>query len=169
VLLSPDKQDKARSRFDAAHELGHLLMHHDAEPGSRLLEQQAHAFAAEFLAPAAEIVPDLPTRVDWLRLHDLKRRWGISLTALVYRGHALGALSDRAYQSALRQLAAWGYPEPGDLGLPEAPILLPRALELLGGDSALASVARDCGLPVGVVRQVLRAGGADAALPALVL
>lgn len=33
--------DKARSRFDAAHELGHLLLHHDAEPGSKVIENQA--------------------------------------------------------------------------------------------------------------------------------
>jgi Zn-dependent peptidase ImmA (M78 family)/transcriptional regulator with XRE-family HTH domain len=101
VLLCADTQDKARSRFDAAHELGHLLRHHDAEPGSRLLEQRAHAFAAEFLAPAIELGPDLPARADWVRLHNLKRHWGISLKALVYRAHALGQLTDRTYQSAL--------------------------------------------------------------------
>ncbi|WP_431014433.1 ImmA/IrrE family metallo-endopeptidase, partial [Campylobacter jejuni] len=38
VFLSPTKDDKARSRFDAAHELGHLVLHPDTEPGSKLVE-----------------------------------------------------------------------------------------------------------------------------------
>jgi Zn-dependent peptidase ImmA (M78 family) len=33
VVLCADKRDTARSRLDAAHELGHLVMRHDAEPG----------------------------------------------------------------------------------------------------------------------------------------
>lgn len=87
VLLSPLKNDKARSRFDAAHELGHLVVHHDAEPGSKLIENQAHGFAAEFLMPAEQVIEDLPRRLDWERLHVAKRRWGTSLRALVYRAH----------------------------------------------------------------------------------
>jgi Zn-dependent peptidase ImmA (M78 family) len=65
VLMSPLKDDKARSRFDASHELGHLVMHAGVEPGSRVIESQAMSFAAEFLMPRAEIVDSLPTRVDW--------------------------------------------------------------------------------------------------------
>jgi Zn-dependent peptidase ImmA (M78 family)/transcriptional regulator with XRE-family HTH domain len=161
VLLNPAKQDKARSRFDAAHELGHLLMHHDIEPGSRLVEQQAQTFAAEFLAPAAEIGEQLPTQVDWAVLHELKRRWGLSLKALVVRAHILGRFSDGSAHRAQRQLAAWGLPEPGPLGAPEAPVLLPRAIELLGGPAALPEVARAAGLPLAAVARIVRAGGAE--------
>ena len=49
VVLSTNKEDKARSRMDAAHELGHLLLHHEVEPGSQSLERQANAFAAALL------------------------------------------------------------------------------------------------------------------------
>src|SRR6185369_4088715 len=51
VFTNPAKNDKARSRMDTAHELAHLLLHHDAEPGSQILERQATAFASAFLAP----------------------------------------------------------------------------------------------------------------------
>ena len=169
VLLNPAQQDKARSRFDAAHELGHLLMHHDVEPGSRLVEQQAQTFAAEFLAPAAEITEQLPTRVDWVVLHELKRRWGLSLQALVVRAHLLGRFSERSAQQALRQLTTWGLPEPGPLGDLEAPVLLPRAIDLLGGLDALPEVALDAGLPLSAVQRVLRAGGAERPRPAVTL
>ena len=162
VLLAPGKQDKARDRFTAAHELGHLLMHHDTEPGSRLAEDQAHAFAAEFLAPAEEIGKDLPTRLDWLRLQELKHRWGLSLKALVVRAHQLGRLTDHSYRRGMKQLSTWGLPEPGPLGDPEQPVLLPRAVTLLGGESALAKIAEDAGLPLSEVRRVwVAAGGMD--------
>ncbi|WP_236831318.1 ImmA/IrrE family metallo-endopeptidase [Blastococcus sp. KM273128] len=161
VMLNPAKRDKARSRFDAAHELGHLLMHHDTEPGSRLAEMQAHAFAAEFLAPAAQIADDLPTRPDWVTLHALKRRWGLSLKALVMRAHTLERFTEHSYRRALRQLSFWGLPEPGPLGAPEVPVLLPRAIDLLGGEPALGVVARDAGLPLSEVRRVWLAAGAD--------
>ncbi|MBW0106072.1 ImmA/IrrE family metallo-endopeptidase [Pseudonocardia sp. KRD291] len=163
VLLSPAKQDKARSRFDAAHELGHLLMHHDVEPGSRLVEQQAHTFAADFLTPASQIIGDLPDKLDWVVFHQLKRRWGISLKALVVRAHTLGRINPTTYQRGMRQLSTWGYPEPGSLGPPEAPVLLPRALELVGPtDDTLAQLADDCGLPIGQVKRIWHAcGGAE--------
>ena len=105
VFRNPAKNDRARSRFDAAHEAGHLVMHLDAEPGSRIIETQAHDFAAEFLMPSAEILAELPQRLDWEVLYALKRRWGTSLKAIVYRAHALGAFRDATYKRAMtRQL-----------------------------------------------------------------
>jgi Zn-dependent peptidase ImmA (M78 family)/transcriptional regulator with XRE-family HTH domain len=113
VLLSPLKDDRARSRFDAAHELGRLLLHHDAEPGSKVIENQAHTFAAAFLTAADQIVDDLPRRLDWPTFHRAKRRWGVSLKALVYRAHSLKLLNDSAYRRANVQLAEWGKPGTG--------------------------------------------------------
>ena len=131
VLLSPASQDRARSRFDAAHELGHLVLHPDTEPGSKIVERQAHAFAAEFLMPAADISWQLPRRIDWPTLHELKQHWQVSLRALVYRAHTLGRLSSASYRRANQQLSMWGLPEPGDLGPAERPELLGRAKSLM--------------------------------------
>ena len=171
VMLNPAKQDKARSRFDAAHELGHLLIHHDAEPGSRLVERQAHQFAAEFLAPAAEIADDLPRRLDWATLHQLKRRWGISLKALVMRAHVLGRMTEGTYRRGLQQLAAAGLPERGSLGPPETPVLLPRAIHLMGPTEqyGIRTLADGAGLAVEEVERIQRAAGGDTKRPVLSL
>jgi Zn-dependent peptidase ImmA (M78 family) len=75
VTLGTDKNDRARSRFDAAHELGHLVMHGDQIWGLPEIEKQAHAFAAAFLMPAEDIREELPATVDWPKLFNLKRRW----------------------------------------------------------------------------------------------
>ncbi|WP_397428100.1 ImmA/IrrE family metallo-endopeptidase [Pseudarthrobacter sulfonivorans] len=42
IILNPVKDDYYRQRFDVAHELGHLIMHHDAEPGGNVAEDQAN-------------------------------------------------------------------------------------------------------------------------------
>jgi Zn-dependent peptidase ImmA (M78 family) len=158
ILLSPLKDDRARSRFDAAHELGHLILHHDVEPGSKIVENQAHTFAAEFLMPADEVADDLPRKVDWDQLHTAKRRWGTSLKALVYRAHTLKLMSDTAYRNANQQLSTWGNPEPGPLGPPEAPSLLGAAADLLGRHgttvSDLAALSR---LPESQIREIVAA------------
>jgi len=54
VVLGTDKNDRARSRFDGAHELGHLVVHGDQIWGVKEVEHRAHAFAAAFLMPAED-------------------------------------------------------------------------------------------------------------------
>ncbi|MGH3481470.1 MAG: helix-turn-helix domain-containing protein, partial [Nocardioidaceae bacterium] len=87
VVLNPIKRDYYRQRFDVAHELGHLVMHGDAEPGGRIVEDQAHRFAAELLMPAAEIRDLLPVTMGgntWKTLGRLKEQWGVSMQALLF-------------------------------------------------------------------------------------
>ncbi len=158
VLLSPAKDDKARSRFDAAHELGHLLLHPDAEPGSKVIENQAQDFAAAFLTPADQIADDLPRTLDWDMLHAAKRRWGVSLRALVYRAHSLGLLSDSAYRRGNIALATWGAPEPGPLGPPESPSLLGAAAALIAEHGTTTEdLAQHAALPRQQVELVIAA------------
>lgn len=73
VVLGADKNDRARSRFDGSRELGHLVVQGEQIWGVKEVEDQAHAFAAAFLMPAAEIYHQLPTSVDWPQLFELKR------------------------------------------------------------------------------------------------
>lgn len=159
IFLNPAKADRARARFDAAHELGHLVMHHDVDPGSRPVENQAHSFAAEFLMPAAEIQADLPRRLDWEQLHAAKRKWGTSLKALAYRARSLELFSEHTYKRAMVQLARWGDPEPGPLGPAESPTTLAAAVELLEGHGTSRSqLADEAGLPLATFEQVVAAG-----------
>lgn len=148
VVLNPVKDDYYRQRFDVAHELGHLVMHSDSEPGGRIVEDQANRFAAELLMPAEEIGPHLPSAMRgnaWLVLRQLKEQWGVSMQALLYRARQLGRLSDISYQNAMATISArgWRRDEPGHIDAIEQPSLLPKALELLRGegidDFALAS------------------------------
>ena len=159
VLLSPGKSDRARSRFDAAHELGHLVMHPDVEPGSKIVEEQAQTFASQFLAPDDELVSDLPPRLDWNRLLEAKAKWKISLRALAFRAHRLGVWSDATYTRANKQLSYEGNPERGELGPREQPVAVGKAMQILAeaGYSAdyLAASSR---LPIASLDEIVRAG-----------
>ena len=130
VVLASDKNDRARSRFDAAHELGHLVMHGELLWGMPEIEKQAHQFAAAFLMPAVEIVSELPPRVDWPALFELKRKWQVSLAALLMRAKTLGRMTEATYLTAVKAASArgWRRVEPVPLGTPEPPTGLVRLL-----------------------------------------
>jgi Zn-dependent peptidase ImmA (M78 family)/transcriptional regulator with XRE-family HTH domain len=123
AVLGTDKNDRARSRFDAAHELGHLVMHGEQIWGMAEIEKQAHSFAAALLMPADQIYPELPNTVDWPRLFDLKRRWQVSLAALLMRARTLGRMTEATYLTAIKAASArgWRRVEPVPLGDPEEP------------------------------------------------
>ncbi|WP_201271373.1 helix-turn-helix domain-containing protein [Microbacterium oleivorans] len=156
IVLNPVKDDYYRQRFDVAHELGHLIMHHDAEPGGKVAEEQANRFASEFLMPAREIAPSLPASTAgkaWAQLAELKEYWGVSLAALLYRARALGIMSDVSYRNAVIRMSqnGWRRSEPGRISSLEMPSMLPRAREVLreaGVDEE--SFLAGSGLPVGL-------------------
>ncbi|PPI56257.1 ImmA/IrrE family metallo-endopeptidase [Rathayibacter toxicus] len=136
IVLNPVKDDYYRQRFDVAHEIGHLIMHHDAEPGGKVAEEQANRFAAEFLMPAEEIGPYLPTTTagrGWVKLAELKEHWGVSLAALLYRARTLGVMGDVTYRNAMIRMSqkGWRRAEPGRISSLEAPSMLARAREAL--------------------------------------
>lgn len=156
IVLNPMKDDYYRQRFDVAHELGHLIMHHDAEPGGKVAEEQANRFASEFLMPAEEIAPFLPASTAgkaWAQLAELKEHWGVSLAALLYRGRTLGAMGDVSYRNAMIRMSqnGWRRAEPGRISSLEMPSMLPRAKEVLS-DAGVDNSAflSGSGLPVGL-------------------
>lgn len=158
VVLSLDREHRAAARFDAAHELGHLVLHHDAEPGTHLSERQAHTFAAAFLAPREQIVDALPRGIDWAALLELKRIWGMSMQALLYRARTIGTISEGSYRRAMTEVAkrGWRTREPGDEGDAEQPSLFNRALGMIAEHGlTLADLADAAALSPEIARQIV--------------
>ena len=108
VFLNTMKSAES-SRFDAAHELGHLVLHQDSHTTGREAEDQANKFASEFLMPAADVLAELP-RVDSLtQIVTAKKRWKTSVAALNYKLHRIGITSDWKYRDFCIQLSQLGY------------------------------------------------------------
>lgn len=158
----------SRSRFDLAHELGHLVLHGhlnrtEVEQMHDLIERQAHRFAGAFLFPRSSFVREiiLPT-LDYMVA--LKRRWGMSVAAMIYRCHDLNLINEDERRALYRNLNRRGWRKP--LGEPfddrkeiplERPRMLRRAVELLMREGTMGQlgVRSILQIPVGELEQLL--------------
>jgi Zn-dependent peptidase ImmA (M78 family)/DNA-binding XRE family transcriptional regulator len=99
----------ARQRLNLAHELGHLLL----RPAKGVDEEKAaFRFGAAFLAPADTLRREVGVRRSAIGLDELlllKRRYGMSLQALVHRLHDLGVINDRHAEQWWRTINAQGW------------------------------------------------------------
>lgn len=123
-----------RTRWAVAHELGHLMMHGQVAVMSAEHERQADLFAAELLAPVAEVAEELPLPTVLAALVPLKLRWGLSLADLLRHLGDTGLLSVADAARLRRQLHSrlnpvtgrtWGRTEPG---FDERPVERPTEL-----------------------------------------
>lgn len=105
-MLINARQPVDRLRWTLAHELGHLCLH--AEFISTDPEQEANAFAAEFLMPAEVIRPQLRNLTTG-RLADLKRQWGVSMQALVERAHQLRTITAEQRTTLYKKFSRLGW------------------------------------------------------------
>lgn len=165
IYLNADKSSAVRSRFDAAHELGHIILHRHIPEGywsneSRIAmrERQAHKFAGAFLLPAKTFSADV--MVPMLEgFVPLKRKWLVAIQAMLVRCMDIGLISEDHSNRLWRSLSrrGWRIHEPLDDELiPERPKLLPKAIELLKERNGLALVdfVRNVGLAAFDVAQL---------------
>lgn len=96
-------------RFDAAHELGHLVLHRHGEPQGQEIEREANAFASAFLMPRRSVLANAPKFPTLPNLIAYKKYWTVSVAALNYRLHAMGLTSDWVYRTLCIQISDAGY------------------------------------------------------------
>jgi Zn-dependent peptidase ImmA (M78 family) len=146
VLLNTAKSGE-RGRFDAAHELGHLVLHSEHRvPHGPDAEQEANRFAAAFLMPRASVLAQGLANAGIDRILAAKQIWRVAAMALTHRLHELGLLTDWGYRTACVDLSRRGYRsgEPG--GIPrETSQLLEKVLRFLRSEGTS---------PTGIARQL---------------
>jgi Zn-dependent peptidase ImmA (M78 family) len=108
VFLNTQKSSE-HSRHDAAHELGHLVLHKHGAPQGRRAETEADAFASSFLMPRSSILAHATSCQTLSNMIQLKRIWTTSVASLNYRLHAVGMLSDWQYRMLCIEIARKGY------------------------------------------------------------
>lgn len=158
VLLNTLKSGE-RSRFDAAHELGHLVMHpHGGPSTSRTAESQTDAFASAFLMPEGSIRANAPRFATSDEIIRLRSIWGASAMAVAYRMHRLKILSDWHYHQIIVELSGRGYRRQEHGGIPrESSVLLPKLLSSLYEQDGLnrSAIARELAFPKSEVDNLL--------------
>lgn len=132
VVVLNSSLSNDRVRLNAAHELGHHL-YSNSSCGKGLTdtdrESSAFEFASHFLMP----IPKLKAAFDgysMLRLIEYKKRYGISMAAMIYRAWREGLLSEKTYRMLWREFGrrGWRKTEPGEVGA-DRPLRFEQMLE----------------------------------------
>lgn len=139
IFLGASDSTAVRIRFDVAHELGHLLLHSDVEPEQLMnkeirdkIEREAHRFASAFLLPRDTFIQEImSTSLEHFK--QLKRRWRVSIAAMIYRCTDLKLLTENQVLYLRKQLSRAGRKrEPlDDIIVPESPKVFKQAFDLL--------------------------------------
>jgi Zn-dependent peptidase ImmA (M78 family)/DNA-binding XRE family transcriptional regulator len=144
VFLNTAKSAE-HGRFDAAHELGHLVLHRHAGPQGRDAEREADRFASALLMPEGDVRALTPSFVDLAAIVKLKTRWRVSVAALNYRLHSLGLTTEWQYRTLCIELArrGWRTAEPEPISR-ETSQLLRKSLHTMRMEGVgLADIAAD--------------------------
>lgn len=125
-----------RQRFTLAHELGHVVLHINRMSNFvRDEEDEAFAFASEFLMPFSECQYDLNDKISIEKLADLKRIWKISMQAILYRGQKSKLISYNRCRYIWSMINAKGWKKREPIDIPkETPTLIDRMIKVFIND-----------------------------------
>lgn len=125
IALALGSKPEQRLRFDMAHELGHILLHPWGEEIDNLSkdefngrEKQANMFASAFLLPRDSFGADVePYATDLEYYKYLKKKWNMSMQAMMYRARQLEIITANQFQYMMRRVSknGWRMQEPGDV------------------------------------------------------
>jgi len=139
IILGDNKKSAARARFNAAHELGHMILHtwipkeELDEVLLKKIEREANLFAGAFLLPRSTFGNEVMSS-SLEHFIDLKRRWKVSIQAMIYRCSELGILTDNQVLYLRKQMSArkMNKKEPLDDYLErEQPTIIKRSIKML--------------------------------------
>lgn len=140
ILIGNEQSASTRIKFTLAHELGHYLLHKyitkeefNQKEIYKRMEEEANYFASSFLLPATTFSEELFSHtLDYYLL--LKRRWQVSVQAMIYRSKELNLINEFQASYLWKQIAkkGWRTKEPyDDTILSESPSLLKEAIDLI--------------------------------------
>ena len=122
VIMASDKGSPFRARFDAAHELGHIILHRNVPKQLlrdrdvfNVLEDQANLFASTFLLPERSFgLERLTSNIK--SFVNIKKKWLASIASMIMRAAQLGIISDSQKTSLWieRSRRKWSKVEPFD-------------------------------------------------------
>ena len=158
VLAIATGRSGDRLRFSLAHDLGHLMMHHDTVGASKQKEAEASRFAAELLLPASSMRQEISTPVTLTTLAPMKPRWGASIQTLIRRARDLEIISPRQYTYLFEQVGMRGWRTSEPIFIPEErPRAVRKMVELIYGEPInIGKVANDLDLPQQLTREIMQ-------------
>lgn len=144
VFLNTMKSSE-RSRFDAMHELGHLVLHKNCFIRDKKIEEEANSFASEMLMPKSSVMEYRTVSPTIENLVLEKQIWNVSLKALIYRLNKLDIITDWTYRLLMVELNKRGYNIKEPLSIKrESSIILRKIFDILKEDNiTIHDIAQD--------------------------
>ncbi|MGA8112771.1 MAG: XRE family transcriptional regulator [Actinocatenispora sp.] len=158
VFLNTTKTAE-RTRFDAAHELGHLVLHAGTRPArGPQTEREADRFAGALLMPRPSILASGLRNASAEHIIAARKQWQVSATALAHRLHELSQLTDWGYRAACVDLTRLGHRngEPGGIAPEHSRVITDTLHTTQPGTSLIAQAAGDLHLTVGELEKYIR-------------
>lgn len=149
IFLNTQKSAE-RSRFDAAHELGHLLLHKHGSPTGRDLEYEADNFASSFLVTESSLIALAPNFITLDSLIILKKNWAVSVVSLIVRLKQVELLTEWQYRTLMIEASQRGYRtnEP-DSCVREKSLIFEKVLPMLKAEGiGLNELSAELSLPL---------------------
>ncbi|MEN8149141.1 MAG: XRE family transcriptional regulator [Planctomycetota bacterium] len=155
VIVMGRGEPADRRRLNLAHEVGHLLL----EPSEVDEEKAAYRFGAALLVPREVCRAELGRKrrsLSIAELRNLKRKYGLSIAAWIYRATDLGIITDRHAAALWRRMSSlgWRRQEPDELVGRERPARL-RQLVLRALAEGIVTPERAEAILPGVVEEAV--------------
>ncbi|MEX2374595.1 MAG: XRE family transcriptional regulator [Dehalococcoidia bacterium] len=148
IFLNTDATAE-RTRFNLAHELGHLVLHRGGAPSGHSAEKEANTFAGHFLLPADALMGEARRYASFDEILASKRPWGVAALAYVYRMNEEGILDDWRYRElCIRLRRDYGADEPEPSADPERSELLRMVFDRLSREGGRRTVAEELSIPM---------------------
>ena len=149
IYLNTQKSGE-RSRMDAAHELGHLVLHRHGIPQGKDIEAEADKFAYFFLMPRRTV---LACAAKYLTVNDvikLKSNWKTSAMAVIMQFRAVGSITEWHHRNLIIEASKRGLRTTEIDGIDrEKSLLLELLFRSMADDGiSLKDVAKDLMLPL---------------------
>lgn len=116
IVLGNEKESFVRRQFSTAHELAHVILHGTkidmdmlSREEFRNIEREADKFAAELLLPEESFKKDLVYPTNLKFYEELKKKWKVSIIAMILRALELKCITQNQFQYLLKQAYAKGY------------------------------------------------------------
>ena len=163
IFLASDKNNSCRSRFDIAHELGHLILHSNIEnitkDNLKTIEKEANRFASAFLLPSSSFSQEIYSS-SLSQFMELKKRWKVPVQAMIYRCQDLELLTENQILYLRKQINRLGVSRRDDLDdiIPiEKPVLFEKAITGIIENNLLskADFEERLGLSGGNIEEIL--------------
>ncbi len=156
VMLTHQKTAE-RSRFDAMHELGHLILHKNNIYKNKDAEKEANKFASEILMPEDDVKNFSGIQPTLSNFIQLKKRWKVSLLALIYRFYQLNYITEWTYRTLIINSKKRGYDINEPQSIPfEQSTVINKIFKLLKEDNlSIQDISYSTNIPVSELNKLM--------------